>query len=282
MFRDLDKKIKNYSYISVVSGIFVCFLLIVGAIYLSMNSYAYNIINPDGSVLSIPYWPLILLAIVLCISWYSIMLCVHGVGEILERLNDFERYVKEENDNYEKEQLSTFITNDVKEETTVSAPSSPVVLNSVNDPVVVNRELFNTDTTNKEIEDDLKDGVADYLVTDKIEDTMDIENKLIFEDVKEQHNYRLDLSNAFFNRLKSVGLSSTQERAVYENVELALLTNENLVLTTTTEEGQKVNVSIPTDTLGHVADNIETYKDALKIFRKLKTIQVAKDFIWKM
>lgn len=278
MLNNLDKKIKTYSYISMISGIFVCVLLIVLTIYVSMNQYSYNIVNADGSVISIPYWPLVFVAIIIGISWFSSMLCAYGVGELLEKITSFKKIVKEENEKYEKEQISEMIKSEKKKDE-LSNNQGPTVLKSVENPVIVNKQLFDSTPTNVEIEKDLEDGVADYLVT---ENTMEIENKQLFEEIKQLPNYRLDLSNAFFDRIKPIKLTSEQERAVYENVEQALLTNDTLLLTTTTLEGQKVNVNVPANTLGHVTDNIEALKDALKIFRKLQKIQIAKDFVWKI
>ena len=160
--KDLDKKVKTYSYLSMISGVFICVIFIALAIYLSMNQYSYNIVNPDGSVTAIPYWPLIFLAILLGISWYATILSTYSVGEILEKVNNFEKVLKREQEQYEKEQISEMIKTEKKKDEVTEAikdaqNTKPTVVSTPENPVIVNKQLFDNDdaTNTMEIENKL-------------------------------------------------------------------------------------------------------------------------------
>ena len=260
MLKNLDKKLKEYSYILAVASSLLTFIFIVSMFYNMLNKGSLNIIEANGNVTSIPYWIFIVLALYMLFSWLVVLLLVYSVGEILGKLTEFENMIEKEKAVNEKKRISKLVTGKQSEKSTeVKENKTTAELNAELDIL-------------KDVDD--SEDTSDY--------TMELENKEIKSTLKELPNYRLELSNAFFDKLKPIKLNSTQERAVYDNVENALLTNEFLVLTTVTAEGQRVNVNIPTNVLGHVTDNVEAFKDSLKIFRKLTKIQIAKDFIWKM
>lgn len=301
MFKNLDKKLKDYSFGLIILSIFLCLAFSVLLFYNMLNAGSLNIVSTNGSIVSIPYWVFIVAIIILTLYTIVILMLVYGVGEALQKLTNMENTIKDSGISFEKEQISKFVeqpeqpetkVTDVVVEETKQEEQKPEVVatDKVEEQPQVNVSEEPTQSTSV-IETHAVEQVAEEVneeakifedVEDTLDNTVEIENKTILDSIKEKPNYRLELSNAFFTKLKPIKLTTVQERAAYENVETALLTKEDLQLVTTTLENKKVRVTLPIDTLGHVTDNMEAYKDALKIFRNLKSIQVVKDFEWKI
>lgn len=298
MTKKLDKNLQKYSYITLILTLIISLSFAAVMFYNQLNKGMLNIIRADGSMLSIPYWAIILAILFITLLISLSLFTTYGLGVLLERVDKFESSFNDAQSREEKEKISKLVdqgmtaektqavepqkiiepivekpTEEKVVETTSKEVETPVVDSKVEEPVVEAKVVEQEQATQNEVK--IFDDVDD------MDNTVELENREILQQVKELPNYRLELSNAFFAKLKPLGLTTLQERAVYENVEEALLMNDILRLTTTTMEGQRVSVSLPMNTLGHVADNVESYKDALRIFRKLKKIQIMEGFKWK-
>ena len=282
MIKKLDKSLQKYSYITLILTLIVFLSFAAVMFYNQLNKGMLNIIRTDGSMLSIPYWSIILVTLFITVLISLSLFTTYGLGVLLEKVDKLESSFNDAQSREEKEKISKLVDQEMTaEKTQVVEPQKiiePIVEKPTEEKVV--------ETTSKEVETPVVEQAIpnEEKIFDDVDDmdnSVELENREILQQAKELPNYRLELSSAFFAKLKPLGLTTLQERAVYENVEEALLMNDILRLTTTTMEGQRVSVSLPMNTLGHVADNVESYKDALKIFRKLKKIQIMEGFKWK-
>jgi len=172
----------------------------------------------------------------------------------------------------------------------VSMPRD-VFAKSVEDKVEQTKEDVKETVNN--IVEDVKEKVEDTVapVVEKTEDVIskvnDVVDNVINEEPKvaesvvekvEEHvekpNYKLEMANAFFNRLHPLKLSSEQEKALFDNVEAMRVNSDGIRLITTFND-KKVSVDIPAEQVSNVIGHLYSLKEGARIFTKLSNVQIA-------